>query len=37
MKAEKDAEGTIVWSDLGAVEALPQTARETVKLSFGRP
>ena len=32
MKAEKDAEGTIVWSDLGAVEDLPQTARETLEL-----
>jgi hypothetical protein len=33
MKAEKDAEGTIVWSDLGAVENLPQSARETVKIT----
>jgi hypothetical protein len=32
MKAEKDAEGTLVWSDLGAIEALPQTARQTVEL-----
>jgi hypothetical protein len=33
MKAAKDAEGTIVWTDLGAVEGLPQTARQTVELT----
>ena len=32
MKAAKDAQGTIVWSDLGAVEGLPQTAREKVEI-----
>ena len=32
MKGDKDAQGTIVWSDLGAVEGLPQTARQTVEL-----
>lgn len=32
MKPEKDAEGTIVWRDLGAVEDLPQTARQAVEL-----
>jgi len=33
MKAEKDAEGTLVWRDLGAVEGLPQVARQTVEIT----
>jgi len=32
MKDEKDAEGTRVWSDLGAVEGLPQTVRASVAI-----
>jgi hypothetical protein len=32
MKVEKDADGVSVWSDLGAVEGLPQTARADVKI-----
>jgi hypothetical protein len=32
MKEEKDAEGTRVWTDLGAVEGLPQTARASVAI-----
>ena len=33
MKAEKDAGGTLVWSDLGAVEGLPLVTRQTLKLT----
>jgi hypothetical protein len=32
MKEEKDADGTRVWSDLGAVAGLPQTATFTVEI-----
>jgi hypothetical protein len=32
MKQEKDAEGVRVWTDLGAVEGLPQTARASVAI-----
>jgi hypothetical protein len=32
MKQEKDAEGVRVWTDLGAVEGLPQTARTNVAI-----
>ena len=32
MKMEKDAEGARVWQDLGAVEGLPQTAKQTITL-----
>jgi hypothetical protein len=32
MKQEKDAEGVRVWTDLGAVEGLPQTASATVAI-----
>ena len=32
MKPEKDTEGTLVWHDLGAVEGLPQVARQTVDI-----
>jgi hypothetical protein len=32
MKQEKDASGVRVWTDLGAVEGLPQTAIASVKI-----
>jgi hypothetical protein len=32
MKQEKDAEGVHVWTDLGAVAGLPQTATASVKI-----
>ena len=32
MKEEKNAEGVSVWSDLGAVEGVPQTVRASVKI-----
>jgi hypothetical protein len=32
MKQEKDAGGVRVWTDLGAVEGLPQTARASVAI-----
>jgi hypothetical protein len=32
MKEEKDSDGVLVWSDLGAVEGLPQTASFTVEI-----
>jgi len=32
MRAEKDAEGVLVWQDLGAVEGLPLQARYTLEL-----
>ena len=32
MKEEKDEKGTRVWSDLGAVDGLPQTVRASVKI-----
>jgi hypothetical protein len=32
MKQEKDAEGVRVWTDLGAVEGLPQTATASVAI-----
>jgi hypothetical protein len=32
MKEEKDEKGARVWSDLGAVEALPRTVRASVKI-----
>jgi hypothetical protein len=31
-KSERDAEGVVVWTDLGAVPGLPQTSRATVKI-----
>jgi hypothetical protein len=33
MKQEKDAEGVRVWTSLGAVEGLPQTARANVAIA----